>query len=162
MNTQTTADTLEALYADHFPALLRTARHLCGDADQAEDLTLETLFHAAERIHTFRGGSLRAWLAASLRNRFRDDCRRPRHVALDALEGDVLPARDPGPETLVLNRLLTQDALAACRDPRLFQAVALDGESLTDLARQTGENLNTLTARFRRDRAHVRAHLTFP
>jgi len=162
MKTQTTGSIVDTLYPDHFPALLHYARYLCGDADQAEELTSDTLVQALEHIHTFRGGSLRAWLRTILRNRFRDDCRRPRPLSLDALDGDVLPAHAPGPEPQVLGWLLTQDALSICRDPDLFQAVALDGESLTNLARQTGENLNTLTARFRRDRARLRAHLTLP
>ena len=158
MNTHTTADALQML-DPHFPSLLREARGLCRNDDQAEDLVQDTLLHAAERFHTFQGGSLRAWLGISLRRRFLDDRRRPRPVSLDALDGDVLPARDAGPETEALGRVLTQDALAHCRHPRLFLAVALGGESLTELALQTGENVATLTARVRRDRERLRAYL---
>ena len=155
MNTKTNADSLGRLYDAYLPALVRQAQSLCRDADQAQDLALKTLYHANERSHTFAGGSQRAWLGAILRNQFLDDRRRPRPVALDDLDGDVLPDRRPGTEAQALGRLLTEEALARCRDPRLFQAV-LDGESLTDYARRTGENVNTVTARFRRDRARLR------
>lgn len=156
MNTN--ADSLEKLYDAYFPTLLRQAQSLCRDTDQAQDLALEALYRADERFHTFAGGSRRAWLGTILRNHFLDDCRRPRPIALDDLDGDVLPDRRPGTETQALGRLLTEEALARCQDPRLFQAV-LDGESLTDYALRTGENLNTVTARFRRDRARLRGFL---
>lgn len=162
MNTQTTATAIQALYP-HFPALFRQACGLCRDADQAEDLTLDTLLHAAECFHTFRGGSLRAWLGTSLQRRFQDNCRHSSlflTVALDALDGDVLPDRSAGPGAKAFGRILTQDALARCQYPTLFLAVALNGESLTDLARRTGENVSTLTARVRRDRERLRTYLT--
>lgn len=161
MNTQTTADV--RLELDQYSqSLLREARNLCRNDDQAEDLVQDTLLHAAERFHTFQGGSLRAWLGISLQRRFLDDRRRPRPVALDALNGDVLPARDAGPEAKAVGRILTQNALAHCRHPHLFEAVALNGESLTELALQTGENVATLTARVRRDRERLRAYLAAP
>lgn len=149
-----TANTLQTLYDTHFSALLRQARYLCGD-DQAQDLVLETLYHAADHLDNFRGGSERAWLCVILRNRFLSECRRPCHVPLDS---DLLPDRRPDPQTQALERLFVQEALDYCHDPDLFQAATLDGESLTDLARQSGENLNTLTARSRRDRQRLRAH----
>jgi DNA-directed RNA polymerase specialized sigma24 family protein len=161
MNTPTTADALQAL-DPYSPSLLRQARGLCRNDDQAEDLVQDTLFHAAERLHMFQGGSLRAWLGTSLQRRFLDDCRRPRPIALDELDGDVLPTRDSGPEAEALGRILTQDALTHCRHPHLFLAVALEGESITDLAHQTGENIATLTARVRRDRERLRAYFAAP
>ena len=147
--------TLGTLYADHFQNLFRKAQRLCGNPEQAEDLALETIEHAAERLKTFRGGSLKGWLYASLHNRFLDLCRKPRAVSWEALDGDFLPARVPGPEAQVLAHLLIEQTLAVCHDPGLFRTVVLDGESLTDVARLTGENLNTLTARLRRDRQRV-------
>lgn len=161
MNTQTTGVALEALYP-YFPTLLRQARGLCRNTDQAEDLVLDTLLHAAEHFHTFGGGSLRAWLGTSLQRRFLDDRRRPRSLALDSLDGDVLPARGVGPEAAALAHVLTQDTLSHCRHPRLFLAVAVEGESLTHLAQRTGENVSTLTARVRRDRERLRAYLAVP
>ncbi len=81
MNTRTTADALQLIYP-YYQSLFRQAYSLCSDADQAEDLACDTLLHAAERLHTFNGGSLRAWLGTSLQRRFLDSCRRPRCVAL--------------------------------------------------------------------------------
>ena len=160
MNTLTTADALQTLNI-HFPFLLNQADVLCRDAAQAEDLTRDTLLHAAEHFHQFRGGSLRAWLGTSLQRRFQDNCRRShllQTVALDALDEDILPSRAAGPETEALGRILLGDALAHCHYPRLFLAVAMNRESLTDLARQTGENVSTLTARVRRDRERLCAY----
>ena len=155
MNTKTNAEPLGRLYEAHFPALLRQAQSLCKNADQAQDLALEALYRADERFHTFTGGSQRAWLGTILRNLFLDDCRRPCPVALDDLDGDVLPDRRPGTEAQALGRLFTEEALAHCRDRGLFQAT-LDGESLTDYVLRTGANRNTVTARLRRDRARLR------
>lgn len=69
-----------AMTLEHAGALYRTAYHLAGNADEAEDLTQETYLRAYRGFAGFRGGDVRAWLFTILRHVFLDECRRHRRM----------------------------------------------------------------------------------
>jgi RNA polymerase sigma-70 factor, ECF subfamily len=76
---------------DHAAALYRTAFHLAGDADEAEDLTQETYLRAYRGFAGFRGGDVRAWLFTILRHVFLDECRRRQHMpVIESVDDDAL------------------------------------------------------------------------
>jgi RNA polymerase sigma-70 factor (ECF subfamily) len=77
---------------DHAAALYRTAYHLTGDVDEAEDLTQETYLHAYRGFAGFRGGDVRAWLFTILRHVFLDECRRRQHMpVIESVDDGALP-----------------------------------------------------------------------
>lgn len=82
-------DLAEAL-PEALPGLLRFARSLVRDPQQAEDLAQETLVRALERADTFRGeAGLATWLHRIAHNLAVDRARRDREVPVDDVVADV-------------------------------------------------------------------------
>jgi RNA polymerase sigma-70 factor (ECF subfamily) len=89
----------DALVWPHAAAVLRTARFLCHDPAEADDVAQETLVKAFRALDTFRPGTdVKAWLMTILRNtridRMRSRGARGRDVSLDAMPFE--PASDEG------------------------------------------------------------------
>src|SRR5215208_8372420 len=80
---------------EHAGALYRTAYHLAGNADEAEDLTQETYLRAYRGFAGFRGGDVRAWLFTILRHVFLDECRRHHRMPTFASADDDARAFTP-------------------------------------------------------------------
>ena len=84
----------------HLDAVYQVARQAVGDGQEPEDLVQETYLRAYAAFGTFRGGSIRAWLAAICLNVARSEARRRRRRPWD-LPARALPdapahARFPG------------------------------------------------------------------
>jgi len=77
----------------HVDVVYQVARHAAGDGQEPEDLVQETYLRAFAAFGSFRGGNVRAWLAAICLNAARSQARRRRLRPWDA------PAR-PLPEEL--------------------------------------------------------------
>jgi RNA polymerase sigma-70 factor (ECF subfamily) len=80
----------DALVWPHAATVLRTARFLCADPAEADDVAQETLVKAFRALDTFQPGTdVRAWLMTILRNtridRLRSRASRRRDVSLDAM-----------------------------------------------------------------------------
>ena len=71
----------------HLDAVYQVARQAVGDGQEPEDLVQETYLRAYAAFGSFRGGSIRAWLAAICMNVARSEARRRRRRPWD------LPAR---------------------------------------------------------------------
>jgi RNA polymerase sigma-70 factor, ECF subfamily len=78
----------------HLEAVYQVARHAAGEGQDPEDLVQETYLRAYAAFGSYRGGSVRAWLAAICLNTARSEARRrrrrPREVPARALL-DALP-----------------------------------------------------------------------
>jgi len=87
----------DALVWPHAATLLRTARFLCHDPAEADDVAQETLVKAFRSLDTFREGTdAKAWLMTILRNtridRLRSRAAHKGDVSLDAMTFE--PASD--------------------------------------------------------------------
>jgi RNA polymerase sigma-70 factor (ECF subfamily) len=80
----------------HQNSLYGWVASLVRDDSLADDITQLTFLTAYEKLATFRGGSLRAWLFTIARNRSLDELRiRKRHPNL-SLEGSMQDEDEPG------------------------------------------------------------------
>ena len=81
----------QSLVWPHLAAVLRVARILSRNADDAEDLAQETMLKSLRSFDTFEPGSdVKAWVMTILRNTWRDRVRATSsHEKLLSLENDV-------------------------------------------------------------------------
>jgi RNA polymerase sigma-70 factor, ECF subfamily len=81
----------------HEPLLHATARRLCGNAADADDLVHDTYERALRAWDRYAdSGNLKAWLMTILHNQFIDRCRRAKRQQTEAI-GDDVPAPEPAP-----------------------------------------------------------------
>jgi RNA polymerase sigma-70 factor (ECF subfamily) len=150
----------------HVDELYGLARHLCGNASDAEDLVQDTYARALGAAARFdEGTNLRAWLFRILRNCFIDQARR-RNIVLE-LPDDTLDARAPetwDPAALEQLRYLTASEItrAIAALPVEFRfVVLLDLEGFSEA--ETAEILRcapgTVKSRLSRAKARLRAAL---
>jgi len=84
-------DNFEELYLEHLPSLLRTARRMTRNEQDAEDLVQETLVKAYKAYQRFEKGSyFKAWLFKIMTNTFinilRKKKNRPAQSGMEVLE----------------------------------------------------------------------------
>ena len=101
------------------------ARYLLHNADDADDATQECYLRAFRHFETFRGGSIKPWLLAILRNVCRAEY--ARRGALAALTGESLDAAEQRADGLWSDGEASPEAKAL---------VHLDGESVQRLITQ--------------------------
>ena len=158
-----------ALTADvlvpEIPGLLRYARALTRDPDQAEDLVQDVVVRALERADTFRGeSSAGTWLHRIMHHRFVDltRARTPEPLADDALVEAIEAAwRDDAytvDSSVVLQRAQERDDLfdALVHLPAILRSAVVlhDMEGLTtgEIASVQGVSLPAAKQRLRRGR----------
>lgn len=136
------------------PDLVRLARHIGSDAQEAEDVVQDVLLSTLRRCRA-RGPieDLRPYLHAALRNRLR----RPR----DAAQESKIEAAAPGEAE---DRLVLLDVEAAVKalpsdQAEILRAFAIDGESYAQIAARLGLPPGTVTSKLARARAHLRNRL---
>jgi len=143
--------------ARHRPALERSARRLCRNQHDAEDLVQTTLEKAwRARAQFLPGGNFGGWLFRILCNRHRDILRRRTGVQVPL--PDELP--DAKPEVEELSSLLTtppETVLAALDQlpPDLrapLELLAVRGKRYREIADELGIPINTVGTRIRRAR----------
>lgn len=81
-------DSFEAMVRPQLPTLMRLARRLVREAEDADDLVQETCLKAYRALHQFQPGSdSKAWLITILMNTYRDWARKalkhPRPVGFE-------------------------------------------------------------------------------
>ena len=153
---------------EHADALYNLARYLTTNPVEAEDLVQETYARAFATDHSFRGGSLKAWLCRILRNAFIDSYRKGKVHAATELEvwegGGTYPA--PPESGLALGQmraLVARDLEAALRslsdDARNTILLDVEGLRETEMAEALGCAAGTVKSRLARARQLLRQKL---
>jgi RNA polymerase sigma-70 factor (ECF subfamily) len=141
----------------HRPSLERSARRLCRNRQDAEDLVQATLERAWQaRAQFLPGGNIGGWLYRILRNYHRDILRRRTGVQVplpDELPDSVTPAE----EISSLLAIPTETVLEALRrlPPELrapLELLALRGKRYREIAEELSVPINTVGTRIRRAR----------
>jgi len=141
----------------HRPALERSARRLCRNRHDAEDLVQATLVRAWQAREQFNpGGNIGGWLYRILSNHHRDNLRRRNGIQVP-LPDDV-PDHTPVDEELSATLATPAEvALEALRqlppDLRMpLELLALRGKRYREIAEELSLPINTVGTRIRRAR----------
>ncbi|NLT43822.1 MAG: sigma-70 family RNA polymerase sigma factor [Anaerolineae bacterium] len=161
-----------ALAARHQTLLYNVAYRVTGNPDLAADATQEALILAYRRLHQYRGGSLRAWLARIATNCAYDQLRARKRQSTTSLEDmveeeDRLGAlEDPhaSPEDAALATELGEAIAAAVltlpEDQRsVIALVDYNHFDYEETAQALDISLGTVKSRLSRARARVRNEL---
>jgi RNA polymerase sigma-70 factor (ECF subfamily) len=160
------AEFLEAALP-HLDAVTQLARHLTGQRCDAEDLVQETYLRAYAHFGEYRGGSMRAWLAAICLNTARSEgrrlARRPREL-LDADPERPAQSGDPVADAALGNLAWTaiRAGLARLPEPQRLCIVLMDvaGYTASETATLLGCPRSTVLARVHRGRVRLARILT--
>ncbi len=148
------------------------AFRVLGDTHAADDATQETFISAYHNIHSFRGGSFRAWLLRIVTNTCYDDLRRRKRRPTTPLE----PMDDSGeeiesPRWLADERVSPEEgferrelrqAIEHCLDalPIEFKVIVtlidIQGMDYTEAASVVDKPLGTVKSRLARARGRLR------
>jgi RNA polymerase sigma-70 factor, ECF subfamily len=159
----------EQLAACFYEELNRMARRRCRSSAEAEDAAHDGLIQALEALGTFRGEApITAWLRTVVgsacsrlqRGRRNDPAL---HRPFDD-EGPAAPAEEALQELLTLAQeriALVQQALSQVEEPNrtLFLSHETEGMPLEELASRFGLTVESVKARLKRTRAHLREAL---
>jgi RNA polymerase sigma-70 factor (ECF subfamily) len=158
------------LVLHHQEQAFNVAYRIMGDPDSAADATQEAFIAAYKAIHSFRGGSFRAWLLRIVTNACYDELRRRKRrpqASLEALHvedesaGSSLTAHTESPEGYTQRREL-QAAIMTCLQglPEDQRAIAIlsdiEGMTYEEIAETVGVALGTVKSRLSRSRARLR------
>lgn len=147
-----------AALMDHRPALVRSAKRLCRDAERSEDLASEAIARGWRFRSRFEPGSnLGAWLSLILRNAFLTEQRRKRWDGgyIDDIAGLTIPVAASQEDSFHLRDLSdTLDLLPSDQKDAVL-AVALEGD-YEAAAVSSGTNLGTIKSRVARGRQALR------
>jgi RNA polymerase sigma-70 factor (ECF subfamily) len=165
------AERFRALALPHLDAVYTLARYLLRDASDAEDAAQECYLRALRHFDTFRGGPIKPWLLAILRNVCRAEyARRGKLIAapLDDAENDswciaetLWSAAECSPETTSLVRLDAESARSLIAElPVHFREVLVLREiedlSYREIADVVGVPVGTVMSRLARGRGLLR------
>lgn len=157
------------------PAVLRAARILCRDPNDADDLAQDTMLKAFRAIDSFSDGTNpHAWLMTILRNarldRLRSGKSRAHDVSLDAIEADFSDPHveqdvhwgdDPARTLAAFSDRQVLDALADLPEEIRLTLLLVDVQSMdhADAAKVLGIPVGTVKSRAHRGRAMLRERL---
>ena len=148
----------------HLDEVYTLARYLLRNAADAEDAVQECYLRALKHFDTFRGGAMRPWLFASLRNVCKTTYAQRSFAEQDTAEGAV-PLWSEAPETpeaQILRRRDEQtirDMVSALPDA-FREAIVLrevNDLSYREIAEIVGAPVGTVMSRLARARAMLRA-----
>jgi RNA polymerase sigma-70 factor, ECF subfamily len=149
-------------------AITQLARHLSGQRCDAEDLVQETYLRAYAHFDDYRGGSMRAWLAAICLNAARSEgrraSRRPREVLDAEPEPPAAVSGDPVADAALahLDQATIRAALAQLPEPQRLCIALMDiaGYTASETAQVLGCPRGTVLARVHRGRLRLARILT--
>jgi RNA polymerase sigma factor (sigma-70 family) len=149
------------LIAPHIDAAYSLARYLARDPAAAEDIAQEALLKAFRNIDSLRGGAVKPWLMAIVRNAYFDWRRRDSGRTVTGPAAEVAMAETPAEDTSAEDVLIRQGDVAALRraietipEPFREALVLRDLEELSyrDVAEVTGVPMGTVMSRLARAR----------
>lgn len=157
--------TLEDVYRQYRPPLLRYLGRLCGSPEAAEDLLQETFVRVCASVLSFRGEcSVATWLFRIARNVYLNGQRRPAHARIPTEELLAIPDHDgAGDPVRYVTAREAQDliALALAGLPEKQRSILLlrDGEDLAyaEIAEVLEISLSAVKVNLFRARAAFRA-----
>lgn len=82
-------DSFNSLVLAYQDMLFNTALRILGDGELAADATQDAFLSAFRSLHTFRGGSFKAWLMRTVTNACYDELRRRKRRPTTPLEPDT-------------------------------------------------------------------------
>ena len=143
--------------ARHRPSLERSARRLCRNRHDAEDLVQTTLERAWQaRAQFLPGGNIGGWLFRILSNRHLDTLRRRTavHVPLPDEVPDPVPEDEEISSLLMIPPEIVLEALGQL-PPELrapLELLAVRGKRYREIAEELSVPINTVGTRIRRAR----------
>ena len=149
------------LIAPHIDAAYSLARYLARDAAAAEDIAQEALLKAFRNLDALRGGEVKPWLMAIVRNTYFDWRRRDNGRTVTGPVADVAMAETPAEDASAEDALIRQGDVAALRRaietiPEPFREALvlrdLEEMSYRDVAETTGVPMGTVMSRLARAR----------
>lgn len=165
-------DAFNRLVLEYQDMLYSQAYRMMGEPQSAEDATQEAFISAYRKLHTYRGGSFRAWLLRIVTNACYDELRRRKRrpttplEPLDADNEEIESPRwlvDPGesPEDSAQRAELGRAIQSCLQDlPEDFRAVVLlvdvQGLDYTEAAQAVGTPVGTIKSRLSRARVRLR------
>jgi len=162
------------LVLEYQTPVYNVAYRILGETHAAADASQEAFISAYKKIHSYRGGSFKAWLMRIVTNACYDELRRRKRrpvASLEALnvveEGPdaeaeaTLVAKDESPEDRVQRRELAreiQNCLNHLPEEMRMVVVMADvmGMDYTAIAESVGAALGTIKSRLSRARARLR------
>lgn len=150
----------EAEALPHLDAAYNLARWLSRSPADADDIVQEAMLRAWRAFDGFRGGDIRPWLLAIVRNCWRNagtDTKRRGHTALPEDDGALI-SEAPDPETFVATASESRklDEVIALLPDEYREVLLLremEDMSYRDIAEVTGTPIGTVMSRLARARA---------
>ena len=154
----------EAEALPHLDAAYNLARWLWRSPADADDIVQEAMLRAWRAFDGFRGGDIRPWLLAIVRNCWRNagaDTKRRGHTALPEDDGALI-SEAPDPETFVATASESRklDEVIALLPDEYREVLLLremEDMSYRDIAEVTGTPIGTVMSRLARARALLKA-----
>lgn len=154
------------LVAQHGDRVYRLAFRLCGNAQDAEDITQEAFIRVFRSLDRYKPGTFEGWMHRIVTNLFLDMVRRRARIRFEALPEDAerVPGRARSPEQVLADETFDPVLQTALDNlsPEFRAAVVLcDIEDLSyeEVGRILGVKMGTVRSRIHRGRAALRAEL---
>ena len=161
--------TFERLALPHLDAAHNLARWLARQPADADDIVQDAMLRAYRGFSLFRGGDMRPWLLAIVRNCAMTAAQKIRRRREDDLPGEseergprlTLVAREPDPETAAIGADLSRNLSALVGElPDEFREVLILREmeelSYKEIAEITAAPIGTVMSRLARARTLLR------
>lgn len=140
--------------------LHRMARALTGSRQGAEDLVQETVLRGLRHFDSYRGESFRAWMAAIMRNLYRDRRMTSEVVAEEAWVAQIAdPAPDPEQSALATDRAARLRTIIDTLPDRLKEVLVLrefGGLTYAQIATTLSVPIGTVMSRLAQAREDLR------
>lgn len=152
------AEAAEAFVREHYPAVLRLATRLTGQAEDAGDIAQETFLAARQKIGTYRGkSSLRTWIHKIAFNEYRQWRRKRQSLPL---ENHDQASNDPAIKSFETGHILAKAMQNIPEKQReAFILFEVEQLSMNEVAHVLGIPTGTAKARVAYARQNLRQQL---